>query len=344
MMTRARKHLHRARRGRRGGGGGFTLIEILVAVGIIVLLMAIGLPMLSKARKAARATQATSNLVALETALNAYKTDFADFPRPDIENSGFAILGKALFSPGPDPTRSGFTGLPLPKDGEAHGSGTVTSQGTPGQTNYKEYVAFGMPDASGGFATKTLPPDPKNWVEFPVSDGVDGPGFRVRFGGQPKPAYLQEGKFRLRGVAILDTWDNPIVYFVARPTKPAPNPTNGEWSLLPLTPAAGNNALYNSFHNLSFFMRPGDDIANAQHQQAARKRMEAVLIVPGDTNANNFDGTMETQSPKNERAVTDKAVLLWSAGADGVFGPNFAGADPTPEEINKIDDVTNFKE
>jgi hypothetical protein len=92
---------------------------------------------------------------------------------------------------------------------------------------------------------------------------------------------------------------------------------------------------------MSFFMRPGDDIANTQHQQAARKRMEAVLVVPGD---NDFDGVMETQGGKNERAVTDKAILLWSAGADGVFGPNFAGADPTPEEVRKIDDATNFKD
>ena len=342
MMTRrARQHLHRSRRAR----SGFTLIEILVAIGIIVLVMAIGLPMLSKARKAARATQANSNLVAIETALAAYKADFADYPRPDAENTGFAILGKSLFSPGPDPTRSGFTGLPLPKDGDAHGAGTVASQGTPNQASYREYVAFGMPDGTGAFASKTLPPDPKNWVEFPVSDGADGPGFRARFGGQPKPAYLQEGKFRLRGVAILDTWDNPIVYFVARPTKPAPNPTNGEWSLLPLTPAAGNAALYNSYHNLSFFMRPGDDVANTQHQQAARKRMEAVLVAPGDNTANDFDGVMETQGGQNERAVTTKDVLLWSAGPDGVFGPTYdTAANPTPDDVRKVDDVTNFKD
>jgi prepilin-type N-terminal cleavage/methylation domain-containing protein len=337
-MNDASSHHRRPRAVCRGRG--FTLLEILTVVIIIAVVMAIGLPMLGKARKAARATQATSNLVAIESALQAYKTDFADYPRPDGENTGFAVLGKAMFCPGPS---GGFQPVTLTTPAP---SGTIQSVGMPGNTEYKEFVAFGMPDPAGGFTAISAPPDPKNWAEFPVSDGKDGPGFRVgRFGGgQSYGPYLQEGKFRLRGLAILDSWDNPILYFPARPQKPTPN-AQGEWPLLPLTPvkAVADAAHYNSFHNLSFFMRPGDDIANTQHQQAARKRIEAVLVVPGDTNANDFDGVMETQSPKNERAVTDKAILLWSAGADGNFGPTFAGADPTPEEIRKVDDVTNFK-
>jgi prepilin-type N-terminal cleavage/methylation domain-containing protein len=341
-MMSTPKHLHRRCRYRRG----FTLIEILVVVIIIAVVMAIALPMLSSARKAARKTQATSNLVAIESALQAYKTDFADYPRPDQKYTGFAVLGKAMFCPGPS---AGFPAVTLTSPSWA---GTIQSSGSdPTSSEYREYVAFGMPNAAGGFSTTTTPPDPTNWAEFWVRDGKDGPGFRVgRFGGgQTYGPYLQEGKFRLRGLAILDSWDNPILYFAARPQKPVPappgGPNAGEWPLLPLTDtkAQMDAAHYNSFHNLSFFMRPGDDIANTQHQQAARKRIEAVLVVPGDNNANDFDGVMETQSPKNERAVTDKAILLWSAGADGNFGPNFAGADPTPEEIRKVDDVTNFK-
>ena len=323
-------------RRRPRAGGGFTLIEILVVVGIVVLVMAIGLPMLSKARKAARATQATSNLVAIESALQAYKTDFADFPRPDAENTGFAVLGKAMFCPGP---KAGFPAVTLTTPTPA---GTIQSMGTPGNTEYKEYVAFGMPDGTGGFSTTAAPPDPKNWAEFVVSDGHDGPGFKAgRFGaGQTYGPYLQEGKFRVRGLAILDTWDNPILYFPARPTKPAPGAA-GVWPLLPATSAKADMdaAQYNAYQNISFFMRPGDDVANAAHQAAAVKRMAALMIVPG---ANDFDGSIETSL--NERAATDKAIVLWSAGADGNFGPTFAGVDPTPEEISKVDDVTNFKE
>ena len=48
---------HRRPRAARPGRG-FTLLEILTVVIIIAVVMAIGLPMLAKARKAARATQA----------------------------------------------------------------------------------------------------------------------------------------------------------------------------------------------------------------------------------------------------------------------------------------------
>jgi hypothetical protein len=72
----------------------------------------------------------------------------------------------------------------------------------------------------------------------------------------------------------------------------------------------------------------------------ARKRMEAVLVVPGD---NDYDGVMETSNGKNERAATDKAFLLWSAGPNGKFGPDYdVNVNPTADDIRKLDDVTNF--
>ncbi len=316
---------------------GFTLLEILTVLVIVTLVMAIALPMLSKARVAARKTQAASNLVAIESALAAYKTDFADYPRPDPgatgDNTGFALLGKAMFCPGPS-----IGPLQALAGSGPHGAGTIASVGTPGNTEYREFVAFGMPQPGGGFSTTTAPPDAGNWAGFTVSDGKDGPGFRARPGGQPYGPYLQENKFRLRGLAILDTWDNPILYFPARPTKPAPD-ASGVWPLLPstATKAAAHAAQYNGFHNISFFMRPGDTATAAADQDKALMRMEAVLVVPG---ANDFDGSMETSL--NEKPATDKAILLWSAGPDGAFGPTFAGATPTPEEMRKIDDITNF--
>jgi len=69
--------------------GGFTLVELLVVIGIIALLTGILLPSLSRARQVARDTLCMSNMRQVTMALMIYSNQYrGDFPPAEDEYSG----------------------------------------------------------------------------------------------------------------------------------------------------------------------------------------------------------------------------------------------------------------
>ncbi len=61
---------------------GFSLIELLVVIGLMAILVAILLPALAAARRQARVTETTSELQAISSACEGYKTMFSAYPGP----------------------------------------------------------------------------------------------------------------------------------------------------------------------------------------------------------------------------------------------------------------------
>jgi prepilin-type N-terminal cleavage/methylation domain-containing protein len=94
--------LHRSVRNR-----AFTLLEMLVVITIIAALAAIAVPMISRAHKAALHNAMAADLAVIASALDAYKSDFGDYPRRTVTDvngnhlTGAALLCWALIAPGP---------------------------------------------------------------------------------------------------------------------------------------------------------------------------------------------------------------------------------------------------
>jgi len=227
----------------------FTMVEMLVVIGIMVLLITILLPVLSKFSRQAQRYKVGTLMNAISQGLEAYKGDFGDYPRlpflapPTGTNpygeqaDGFALLGLGLMGPGPRTNgpisgtgvETALLATPLFTSGVNYPAGTVVYTPAPNAPQtalfYVCISEFGSQGASlPPLPSGTTPPESSNtWSWFQQwADGNDGPGFRIRPGGSGRTwgPYLQADKVKMVGAAIVDANNNPILYFARAPGSP----------------------------------------------------------------------------------------------------------------------------
>jgi len=266
---------------------GFTLVELLITVGIIALLIGLSLVGITIARKNSQKARVKSDLGMIAVALEAYHSDFGDYPRfpaPSVDqvsnndgwldytsDRGARLLCQALIAPGP---AVGAT-MPDGQDG-CDGPGFRVRVGPNGQPTGKVYGPYLAADK-----------------------------FKLEF--NPALPNMQDAK-------ILDIFGNPILYYPALPGPPNIAPPNGLFVYQvdpsvanPSTPGTAKVPFYNAYDNSA-------DTTSGK-QLLGVHDMGSLL---GDTE---FDGSIAPP----EIATTLQPYLLWTAGPDGIFGLDAKG-------------------
>jgi prepilin-type N-terminal cleavage/methylation domain-containing protein len=286
---------------------GFTLVELLVVMGIIVLLLGLVGPAILKAWRSGDRAATLADLHAISMALEAYKQDHGDYPRVR-EDSGVPKTPSTDDAPNP-PTGAQILCqaliAPLPQK---------------------------VPGAAG--TNKRL-----------AQDGAEGPGFRTRTQGPVFGPYLAPEKFKVGDPAkptdplgptpkwllltILDHYNRPILYFPASAVKRNLNVDGTPHPYVDLSEVTKSEAsLYDASDNVPTF------------EMNAQNALKKIRLMLGDSNANGFIDTGETAYTGPFLLWSGGPNEVFGPTGGEAYPNNNA---PDAQDADKCDDITNFR-
>ena len=150
---------------------GFSLIELLIVVAIILIIAAIAIPNLLRARIAANEASAVSSLRTMNTACITYDSTYGTFP------SAQSKLGPVAGGATPNSTTADLLDILLaPASGSATKSGytiTYTAGTADAQGNFNDYHTTAVPSVQNTTGVREFYSDQSGVIRFSIGAAAD---------------------------------------------------------------------------------------------------------------------------------------------------------------------------
>lgn len=324
---------------------GFTLVELLVVIGIIGLLIGLLLPALGKVVQRAKSTQTTGTMQEFAKACDSYFQEFGEYPA--------AVPDEYLYTNASGTTMNGDTDLPQITAAENALLALMGGYRVASDADYSTYGATATPPipertfGSGPNAFK-IKIDPSKMGEGPYKNGKKYDAFYAPKGREFGKAagQLNENPDPTQALPdLIDAWGAPIAFIkqqrsigplVKRSGNPGQFERTGMLAYINSTQMGDSSADQTDTTKGSVFSTTS---AGGQSGAVARDLTLGQLIRHPGLNAQSSTGSGSVSDTDRIWAGTPRGkYFLFSAGPDGIF---FSRAQATTSTGSAMTDIVS---